>query len=168
MVSERRKEVTKYCPESSSHGEVLVAAADLVCVRCGLLRRLRSRRACVIESRTVGGRRMKRTPACSERWKVCLTVCTQFRSPSLHSLGRDGSAPLRPEAQTCPQTRSLMGCLHTISSLVVTFTARFGVKLLMRFASIRFYSHSVASRGNEVVHSMELCLVPEHSAHTYA
>ena len=101
--------MTKYCPESSSHGEVLVAAADLVCVRCGLLRRLRSRRACVIESRTVGGRRMKRTPACSERWKVCLTVCTQFRSPSLHSLGRDGSAPLRPEAQTCPQTRSLGG-----------------------------------------------------------
>jgi hypothetical protein len=109
LASERRKEVTKYCPESSSHGEVLVAAADLACVRCGLLRRLRSRRACVIESRTVGGRRMKRTPACSECWKVCLTVCTQLKSPSLHSLGHDGSAPLRPEAQTCPQTRSLMG-----------------------------------------------------------
>ena len=59
---------------------------------------------------------------------------------------------------------ALVGCLHAVSSLVVAFTARFGVKLLMRFASIRFYSHFVASRRNQVVHSMELCLVPEHSA----
>ena len=79
--------------------------------------------------------------------KGCQLVAVRANMPltsaSLHSPGRDGSAPLRPEAQTCPQTRSLMGCLHAVSSLVVAFTARFGVKLLLRFASIRFYSHSV-------------------------